>query len=56
MYNEFINKKYMTSEEKSLKQILKEQREEYQRYLGVLLGSFTLNVQVIAETLVGAQK
>ena len=43
------------SEEK-LKIILKEQREEYQRYLGVLEENFESQVKLIAESVFGIQE
>lgn len=42
--------------ETGLKTILQEQREEYQRYLGVLSGNFTSQVKLVAEALVGVQQ
>jgi hypothetical protein len=42
--------------EAGLKTILEEQREEYQRYLGVLSESFTSQVKLVAETLGGVQE
>ena len=41
--------------EKLLKDILGEQREEYQRYLGVLTKSFESQVKLIAESVSGIQ-
>lgn len=46
----------MDISEKALKTILKEQREEYQRYLGVLSEDFNSKIQLIAEGLSGVQK
>lgn len=46
----------MSITEKSLKSILKDQREEYQRYLGVVAEDFTTHVKLIAESLAGVQK
>ena len=45
----------MEVNDQKLKQILTEQREEYQRYLGVLTESFESQVKLIAESLVGMQ-
>lgn len=39
--------------EAGIKTILQEQREEYQRYLGVLSESFTSQVRLVAEALGG---
>lgn len=46
----------MELSEKSLKTILQEQREEYQRYLGVVSEDFKSQVQLIAESLSGIQQ
>ncbi|MCL4437512.1 hypothetical protein M1513_00540 [Patescibacteria group bacterium] len=46
----------MEIQEKKLNEILKSQREDYQRYLGVLTESFESEVKLIAESLLGAQK
>jgi len=46
----------MTINEKKLKIILKRQRKEYQRYLGVLAKHFEDQVKVIAEILTNVQK
>src|SRR3989344_2851087 len=40
-------------DEKYIKTILIEQREEYQRYMGALVEDFTSKIQLIAETLRG---
>lgn len=42
--------------ETGLKAILEEQREEYQRYLGVLSENFTSQVKLVAEALGGVQQ
>ena len=41
--------------EKRIKEILKKQREDYQRYLGVLAESFESQVKLIAESMLGIQ-
>lgn len=46
----------MEIDAQKLKQILTEQREEYQRYLSVVTESFESQVKIIAETLEGVQK
>ena len=46
----------MELNEQTLKGILKEQREEYQRNLGTLSESFQSEVKLIAESLSGVQK
>lgn len=46
----------MEINEKKIKEILKEQREEYQRYLGVLKEDFESQTKLIAESLIGIQK
>lgn len=46
----------MELNEKSLKTILKEQREEFQRYLSVVSESSQLQVKLIAESLSGIQE
>lgn len=46
----------MEINEKKLKTILKEQREEYQRYLGALAGGFESQVKSIAESMIGIQE
>lgn len=45
----------MQINEKSLAKILKTQREEYQRYLGVLAEDFGSKTELIAESLLGLQ-
>ncbi len=45
----------MEINQESLKEILKEQREEYQRYLGVLKKNFDSKIQLIAESVSGIQ-
>ena len=42
--------------EKKLKEILKEQHEETQRYLGVLAESFESQVKLVAESILGIQE
>lgn len=42
--------------EKELKEILREQREEYQRYLGVATDSFESQTKLIAESVSGVQE
>lgn len=42
--------------EKKLKEILKKQREDYQRYLGVLAENFESQVKLIAESMMGVQE
>lgn len=46
----------MEMNEQKLKQILSEQRDEYQRYLSVLTESFESQVKIIAESLTGIQQ
>lgn len=46
----------MEVNEQGLKQILSEQREEYQRYLGVLTESFESQVKLIAESIGGVER
>ena len=46
----------MEINEQNLKQILRDQREEYQRYLGVLTESFESQVKLIAESINGVQQ
>ncbi len=46
----------MEINEQNLKQILRDQREEYQRYLGVLTESFESQVKLIAESISGVQQ
>lgn len=46
----------MELNEKSLKTILKDQREEFQRYLSVVSKSFQSQVKLIAESLSGIQE
>ena len=46
----------MEIKEENLKSILGEQREEYQRYLGVLTGSFESQVKLVAESITGTEK
>ena len=46
----------MDIQEEKLKEILKSQREEYQRYLGVLAENFESQLKLIAESLSGTQK
>jgi len=45
----------MEINEKKLKEILKKQREDYQRYLGVLGESFESQVKLVVESLSGIQ-
>lgn len=45
----------MDIQEERLKEILKSQREEYQRYLGVLAENFDPQLKLIAESLKGTQ-
>ncbi len=45
----------MQIDEKKLKKILKEQREDYQRYLGILTEDFGSKTELIAESLLGLQ-
>ena len=42
--------------EKKLKNILKEQREEFQRYMGVLTEGFNDKIQLVAESVCGIQE
>ena len=46
----------MEINEKKLKDILTEQREEYQRYLGVVAENFESQVKLLAESIVGIQE
>lgn len=46
----------MEINEKNLKEILKEQREEYQRYLGVVTEDFQSQVKLVAESVLGIQE
>lgn len=46
----------MEINEKKLKEVLKKQREEYQRYLGVLAENFESQVKLIAESVSGIQE
>ena len=46
----------MEINEKKLKEILKRQRDEYQRYLGVLAENFESQIKLIAESLYGVQE
>lgn len=46
----------MEVNEQKLGQILTEQREEYQRYLGVLGEQFSSQVKLVAESLTGVQQ
>jgi len=46
----------MEINEKKLKEILKRQRDEYQRYLGVLAENFESQIKLIAESLSGVQE
>ena len=45
----------MEINDQKLEQILKGQREEYQRYLGVAIESFESQVKLIAESMIGMQ-
>lgn len=45
----------MEINDQKLGQILKDQREEYQRYLGVLGENFESQVKLIAESMIGIQ-
>lgn len=45
----------MEINEKKLKEILKTQREDYQRYLGVLSENFESQIKLVAESLSGIQ-
>ena len=45
----------MDIQEKKLEEILKNQREEYQRYLGVLAENFGSQLKLIVESLSGTQ-
>lgn len=42
--------------EKKLKDILKEQREEFQRYMGALTEDFNDKIQLVAESVSGIQE
>ena len=46
----------MDIQEEKLKEILKSQREEYQRHLGVLAENFESQFKLIAESLEGTQE
>ena len=46
----------MEINKKELKEVLKEQRKEYQRYLGVLAESFESQAKLIAESVSGIQE
>lgn len=46
----------MDVDEKNLKKILIGQREEYQRYLGVLQENFQSQVKLVAESVMGIQQ
>ncbi len=46
----------MELSEKSLKTILEGQREEYQRYLGVVVEDFKSQIQLVAESMSGMQR
>ena len=46
----------MEINEKKLKEILKEQREDCKRYLGVLAESFESQVKLVAESIIGIQE
>ena len=46
----------MKAQEQNLKGVLREQREEYQRFLGVLAENFESQVKLIAESMEGMQK
>jgi len=46
----------MDIQEEKLKDILKSQREEYQRYLGVLAENFGSQLKLVVESLRGVQK
>ena len=46
----------MEINEKNLKEILKGQREEYQRYLGVVTEDFQSQVKLVAESVMGIQE
>jgi len=46
----------MEINEKNLKEILKGQREEYQRYLGVVTEDFQSKVKLVAESVMGIQE
>ena len=45
----------MDIQEKELKEILKDQREEFQRYLGVLAENFGSQLKLVIESLKGTQ-
>ena len=44
------------ADNRELKKILKEQREEYQKYLGVVAEDFSSKLKIIAESVSGVQK
>lgn len=46
----------MDINEQKLKELLKEQREEYQRYVGVVFEEFTSQVKLLAEAVAGIQQ
>ena len=46
----------MEINEQTFKRILADQREEYQRHLGVVAEGFESHVKLIAESLIGIQK
>lgn len=46
----------MEFDDKKLENLLKEQREEYQRYLGVLAEDFGSKLKLLAESVSGVQK
>jgi len=46
----------MEINEEKLKEVLKEQREEYQRHLDVVVEDFKSQIQLISETLSGQQE
>jgi len=45
----------MEIQEKELKEILKDQREEYQRYLSILAENFGSQLKLVIESLKGTQ-
>jgi hypothetical protein len=46
----------MEINEEKLKEILKEQREEYQRYSSIVIEEFTSQIKLLAESVSGIQK
>ncbi len=46
----------MDINEEKLKSILKEQREEYQNYLGVVAEDFQSQVKIVGESVLGIQE